>query len=189
MNRLIKHPINVVLIAIIVLILFRFTLDAMQLDWGLRVYPLLLFVLLIVYSGVRSQRIKQIEENDAIINSDLGFVIDFKAAMRPSALFAIAYSAFVWIFHSFINPLLFFNMIEEQKQAILFEGTKHDNQQEVEALLTSFERFADFVFTPLNWATFTLFGLIFLSFFYSLILVAFMRKFPQMLLIQSINKS
>lgn len=188
MKRFFQAPINVVLCALFLLILFRFAMDALQLDWELRVYPLLLFVLLIVYTGVRSQRIKQMEENDTIIHGDLGFVIDFKAAMRPSALFAIAYSIFVWIFHSFINPLLFFNMIEEQKQAILLEGTKHDNQQEVKALLTSFERFAEFVFAPLNWATFTLFGLIFLSFFYSLILVAFTRKFPQLLLTQPLNK-
>jgi hypothetical protein len=185
MKRFFLKSINVAVASLFLLILFRFAMDTFQLDWGLRIYPLLLFVLLIVYAGIRSNRLKQIEKDEIIIHTDFGFVIDFKAALRPSALFALVYSLFVWVFHSFLNPLLFLNMIEDQKQAIILEGINHDNQQEVDALLASFERFADFVFSPLNWATFTLFGLIFLSFFYSLILVAFIRKFPQLLLIPS----
>lgn len=53
--------------------------------------------------------------------------------------------------------------------------------EEANKVLQNFEQVTEYIFSPLNWATFTLLGLIILSFIYGALLVLFARKFPKMI--------
>lgn len=165
---------TVALILFGLLVVFRLLIETLNWDWTIRVYPILLFILVAGYMGIREQRIKSREY--------LTYIMELKAALRPAALLAFLYSLFSFIFYRFVSPGFFNKMIVERRTE--FEKSIAENNvgpDEAEKVLQNFEQVTDYIFSPLNWATFTLLGLIMLSFVYGALLVLFARKFPKMI--------
>ncbi|MFP3325955.1 hypothetical protein R0K05_23155, partial [Planococcus sp. SIMBA_160] len=52
---------TVALILFGLLVVFRLLIETLNWDWSLRVYPILLFILVACYMGIREQRIKATE--------------------------------------------------------------------------------------------------------------------------------
>ena len=172
-SKIIKST-TVALILFGLLVVFRLLIETLNWDWTIRVYPILLFILVAGYMGIREQRIKSREY--------LTYIMELKAALRPSAMLAFLYSAFSFIFYRFISPNFFDKMIMERRSE--FEKSISENNvgaEEAGKVLQNFEQVTEYIFSPLNWATFTLLGLIMLSFIYGALLVLFARKFPKMI--------
>lgn len=174
METSLNNPYTVAIYLALITIILRLLLDTFQLDNQYIVYVLMFIVLVISYLGVRKvhQQIPQV----------LPVVFSLKAGMRPGALYALIISVFTFVFYKWINPLFFSTMIEERAAKIKAGAVEAGKStHEIEAILKGFYEFSEMVFSPVQWASFTLFGMIFLCGFYSFILALVARKFPQML--------
>lgn len=163
------------------LIIIRLVLDTLGvgIDGGLRIYPVLLGLLVASYLGLRAQRMLVSKESPQEL-SDLSFIMEIRAAIRPAALLSFLYSVFLYGFYSFINPSLFPKEVEKRKEEYQEAFAENNiSPEEAEQVLDNFTTFTDFVFDPLNWATLSLFALVMLSGFYGFLLTAIARKFPE----------
>ncbi len=157
-------------------IVLRLVIDTLDFDWRLIVYVLLFAILFCCYSGIRKQR-SMIESKD-----QLGILLDVKAGMRVGAFYALLMSIFSYIFYSWINPAFFPSLIESRADELRAGiDSSQTTPEEMEQIMTKFYEFSEFIFSAFQWATFTLFSLVFLSAFYSLIIALIAKKAPQIL--------
>ncbi len=176
-----QSGISVAIYLTLALLIIRLILDTLGvgIDGGVRIYPVLLGLLVASYLGLRSQRMLVSTESPKEL-SDLTFIMEIRAAIRPAALLSFLYSVFLYGFYTFINPSLFPKEVEKRKEEYreAFEAN-NISPEEAEQVLENFTTFTDFVFDPLNWATLSLFALVMLSALYGFMLTAIARKFPE----------
>ncbi|MDC1221259.1 DUF4199 domain-containing protein [Salibacteraceae bacterium] len=130
-------------------------------DWDMYVrFAYLLLFLLALFLGLRSFK----ADNP---NTDL--TIDVKTGMKTTSIFAIIISAFTWVYYKFINPEYFAGKIEDVKIAI------EQSEKATENAINT----AEFIFNAFTHSTITLFGMMIIGFFYTLILVLIMRAKPE----------
>ncbi len=178
MQKILRSGTSIAIYITLILIVIRLLLDTFGIEDITRLFPVTLGVLVASYLGIRAQRLL-IKESPGEQISDLVFIMEIRAAMRPAAIVSLLYSAFMYVFYQFINPSIFPKMVAERKaeyaEQFAINNTPAD---QAEQILTNFETFTEFVFAPLNWATFTLFGLIIMTAVYSFLLTVIARKFP-----------
>lgn len=95
------------------------------------------------------------------------FADDVKTGMKSTSVFALIVSAFTWIYYKLINPGFFAERIERAVAA-----TQSGDAGQVENV----RKTAEFIFNPFTHSTITLFGLMVLGLFYTLILVLIFRS-------------
>lgn len=131
-------------------------------DWDMYVrFAYLLLFLVALFLGLNSFK---------STNRQSAFTHDVKAGMKTASIFAMVISAFTWVYYKFINPDYFANRIEEVMNAANASVQKPEN-----AINT-----AEFIFNAFTHSTITLFGMMVLGFFYTLILVLVMRAKPEL---------
>lgn len=129
-------------------------------DWDMYVrFGYLLFFLLALFLGLKSYKGKY---PTADLTSDV------KTGMKTTSIFALIISSFTWVYYKFVNPAYFANKIEDVKIAA---------QQSEEATENAINT-AEFIFNAFIHSTITLFGMMVIGFFYTLILVLIMRAKP-----------
>ena len=178
MQKILRSGTNIAIYITLLLIVIRLLLDTIGISDYTRLFPVTLGVLVAAYLGLRAQRLEFIESTIEKL-SDLTFIMEVRSAMRPAAIITLLYSLFIYIFYQFINPSIFPKMVAERKAE--YEAQFELNNipaEQAEQVLTNFETFTSFVFAPINWATFTLFGLIIMTGIYGFILTLIARKFP-----------
>ena len=130
-------------------------------DWDMYVrFSYLLLFLLALFLGLRSFKSKYPQSD---------FTIDVKTGMKTTSIFAIIISAFTWIYYKWINPGYFASKIEDVKVAAA---------QSEEATQNAINT-AEFIFNAFTHSAITLFGMMVIGFFYTLILVLIMRAKPE----------
>jgi len=102
---------------------------------------------------------------------DSKLVDDVKAGMKVASLYALILAPFTYIYYKWINPEYFQDRME-QAIAAAQESTPDQVEQVRETV--------SFIFDAFTHATITLFGLLFIGFLYTLVIVAIFRTKPEM---------
>ena len=158
-----------------ILVIVRLLINTLDLDWELRIYPILIVLIAAAYLGIREQRFNSSEE--------LTYIMEWKAALRPTAVIAVIYSLFTFLFYKFIDPSFFAQLITRRKAEIQATIDKNDTPAEdAQMILENFDQMSSMIFTPLNWATFTMMGTIIFSLIFSALLVLLARQFPKVII-------
>jgi len=178
MQKILRSGTSIAIYITLILIVIRLLLDTIGISDYTRLFPVTLGILVAAYLGLRAQRLEFIESNIEEL-SDLTFIMEIRSAMRPAAITSLLYSVFMYVFYQFINPSLFPKMVAERKAEyeVQFE-LNNISAEQADQVLANFETFTSFVFAPVNWATFTLFGLIIMTGVYGFLLTLIARKFP-----------
>jgi len=179
MNRILQSSTSLAVYLSLVLIVVRLILDTIGIEDFTRVFHVLLGVLVASYLGIRAQR--QLAQKSTLDEvNDLTFVMEIRAAIRPSVLVSLFYSIFIFVFYKFINPNVFTRMINERRMEYEKQFQINNiSKEESVAVLENFNEFAQFIFEPFNWATITLFVFVFISVAYSFLLTLIARKIPR----------
>lgn len=119
-------------------------------------FAYLLTFLLALFFGLRTWKAQ---------NEGSDFVSDMKSGLKIASIYSIILSAFTYIYYKFINPAYFEGRIAEKMQAA----------SEANEDLSKVRDTASLIFDAFTHSTLTLFGLIFIGLFYTLILVAMFR--------------
>ncbi|GAB5539454.1 MAG: hypothetical protein Salg2KO_15570 [Salibacteraceae bacterium] len=125
-------------------------------DNYVRLYYLFAF-LVALFFGLRSYK-------KSFLNSD--FTHDVKTGMKITSIFALIVALFTWVYYRWINPSYFEQRIEE--------AIAQAPAESVEAITSNVE----LIFNPFTHSTITLFGMMVIGFFYTLIVVLIMRAKP-----------
>lgn len=138
-------------------------------------YIYMLILLVAVFFGIRSNKI--LEENKT------NFLQDFKAGARTAAFFAILVAAITYVYYAKIDATFF-----EIKQAPLLEELNKKTQEVLaegketkEVVVSNYtnQLFSIRTFlSPYFQAMWTMFGLVFMGLFNSLIFALLMKKMP-----------
>lgn len=118
----------------------------------------LLALLLALFFGLRLYK---------SLNRESSFAGDVKTGMKIASVFALIVSAFTWTYYKLINPGFFAERIQRAVGAV---QTGDPGQAE------NVRKTAEFIFNPFTHSTITLFGLMVLGLFYTLILVLIFRS-------------
>lgn len=174
-----KNPFQVaVTFAVIALIIkvtaFSFDFQHGDMENYIR-YIYMLLLLISVFFGIRSNKIS--EENQTTLMQDL------KAGARTAAFFAILVSVITYVYYAKIDSSFF-----EVKQAPLLEQLELETKKTIELGKESKEtviaNYSNQLFgirtflSPYFQAIWTLFGLIFMGLFNSLVFALLMKKMP-----------
>lgn len=158
---------QIALALVVISIIWKFTVYTLELDNTFNIYLTLLFILVAAFFGIYQLR-KQAEE-------DLTFVMEFKAAMQPVAIYLLLFGAFLFAYYKFINPN-FLSDLHAQNILERVEEAKQLNYSK-EQINTLVERLdeAKMIYTPFVWSSITLFITLFIGLFYSLLLTLILR--------------
>lgn len=163
MNTYLRYALGAALLAIIAKMTYflQFSPDE---DWDMYVRFFYLFVfLLALLLGLRQARHDRPQST---------FGYDVKAGMKVTSVFALILSAFTWLYYKIINPSYFTGRINDAVTA-----AKDAGQDDLESVRNTVE----FIFNAFTHSTITLFGMMVIGFFYTLVLVLIMRAKPNAL--------
>lgn len=169
-----QHPIrNIALIAafasiIAKMLYFIFLAPDKAFDMYVRFFYLLCF-LAGLFFGVRSWKIQR---------GASAFTDDIKSGMKVASIYALVVSGFTWLYYAKINPGYFAQRIEERVHAAeqaIAAGAENADQID----LAQVEQTVGFIFNAFTHASLTLFGLMALGFFYTIIIVMLFRWKPR----------
>ena len=159
MNTVIKFALPAALVAIIFKMCYFLWLAPDE-SWDMYVrFGYLLLFLIALFLGLRDFKSN---------NKRSDFTKDVKEGMKVTSVFSIVISSFTWLYYKWINPAYFANRIAELNSNPLMEEKEAENVKNT----------AEFIFNAFTHSTITLFGLMVLGFFYTLILVLIMRAKP-----------
>lgn len=137
-------------------------------DMYVRFFYLLCF-LAALFFGVRSWKIQR---------GPTPFTDDIKSGMKIASIYALVVSAFTWLYYAKINPAYFQARIAERVEAAKAAiESAADKAGEID--LSQVEQTAGFIFNAFTHASLTLFGLMALGFFYTIIIVMLFRWKPR----------
>ncbi len=105
-------------------------------------------------------------------NPNLVFTEDVKSGMKIVSIYAIIISAFTFLYYKVINPSYFSSKIQATVDAVEATGSNGADLEQV-------RNTASFVFNAFTHSTLTLFGLMVIGFFYTLILTLLFRYKPK----------
>lgn len=157
------------------LLLFQFGLAHDY--YTIAVFANMLMLLLAIFFNLKTRKAELAKEKEYT-----NFFDDVKTCMRAGALYALFVFGFVWLYYAQIDSGYLDMRIETRMEAaaeINFEElTLEDNPHNKtrEEFLEDERTFSEFIFAASTQATFTLIGLIALSFIYSLFLAIFYRR-------------
>ena len=126
-------------------------------DNYVRLFYLLAF-LIALFFGLRSFK-KRATRSD--------FTHDVKTGMKITSIFSLIISIFTWVYYKWIDPEYFANRISE--------AMSQAPEESIEAVETN----VSFIFNAFTHSTITLFGMMVIGFFYTLIVVLIMRAKPE----------
>ncbi|MDP4662661.1 MAG: DUF4199 domain-containing protein [Salibacteraceae bacterium] len=125
-------------------------------------FAYLLFFLLALFLGMRTWKSQ---------NDPSEFTEDMKAGMKIASIYAMMVSAFTYAYYKFINPNYFEYKISENLRLASESGEDVD--------LDKVKETVSFIFDAFFHSTITLFGLIFIGLFYTIVIVAILRYKPE----------
>jgi len=102
-------------------------------------------------------------------NRQSDFTTDVKTSMKITSVYALILSAFTYAYYKWINPAYFVEKIESRTAAVAETGA----DPEVIAQQT---KLAETFFDAFTHSTITLFGILVIGFFYSIVLVMLFRS-------------
>jgi len=105
-------------------------------------------------------------------NMNIAFTEDVKTGMKVVSIYAIIISAFTFIYYKYINPGYFAQKIQAAVDAVASSGSPEADLEQVSDT-------ASFVFNAFTHSTLTLFGLMVIGFFYTLVLTLLFRYKPK----------
>lgn len=123
-------------------------------------FAYLLVFLLALFFGLRNWKSN---------NEGSSLVSDIKSGLKIASIYAIILSAFTYIYYKLINPAYFEERIAKALQLASESGED----------LSKVRDTASFIFDAFFHSTITLFGLIAIGFFYTVVLVALFRTKPE----------
>jgi len=100
------------------------------------------------------------------------FTEDVKTGMKIVSIYAIIISAFTFIYYKYINPNYFAQKVQAAIDAVASSGSPEKDLEQVRDT-------ASFVFNAFTHSTLTLFGLMVIGFFYTLVLTLLFRYKPK----------
>jgi len=157
-NRIYGFAIGSALLAIAAKLTYYFVFAPdEQLDLYVRFFYLLA-LLLALFFGMREAKLR---------SQGSSFAEDVKAGMKAVSVFALLLSAFTWVYYKLINPGFFTARI---KQTV--DMAQENGQSNIDKIRET----AEFIFNPFIHTTITLFGLMVLGLFYTLILAVIFRS-------------
>lgn len=173
---MLKSPLQVAIFFALIALVIKLTIFGMEMQHGdMEIYIryIYMFVLLAaVFFGIRANK---------TVKSKTSFTEDFLSGARTAAFFALLMGGITYIYYTQIDT----NFFEVKKQEELqyfpekiaelidekgIEATREIVYQKVLGMNT--------IYTPWSQTSFTLFGLVFLGLFNSLIFALLMRKLP-----------
>lgn len=105
-------------------------------------------------------------------NRQAPFTDDVKNGMKIVSIYALIISSFTFLFYKFINPAYFAGKIQKAMDAVANSGS---GEAEIEQVKNT----ASFVFNAFTHSTLTLFGLMVIGFFYTLVIALLFRYRPK----------
>jgi len=149
--------------------------------WHGKYYPLIIFinillVLLAMVTGLWSEG-KYTKPKRAYLEI-------VKSCLRPAAWYIILVTGFVFLYYSVIDKEYTKNLIEQRMEAVEKADFKKIQENSVEYkdktrddFIDNEREYAEKIFSPFAVSTFTLFGMLLLSFFYSLVIAYVYKRF------------
>ena len=178
MKNSLNNPYTISIYLALFTLIARLIVDSFSLDRIIVVYVILLFTLISCYFGVRIYR------HSLKVGDPLLYLMEIKAGIRGGAVYALLVGIFTYVFYQLINPNYFPNVIAERaKERIAEMEALNYTQANIDKAMETFYGISEPFTTPAVWASITLFGLVFLSAFYSVIVTAIARKAPKILYI------
>lgn len=137
------------------------------------IYIYMLILLLAIFFGIRSNKINN--------STPTTFGEDFKTGARTASFFAILVAVITFVYYAKIDADFF-----EMKKQPLFEKIAVDakekastiNKTELKAFLSNQILGVNMYLSPYFQAMWTMFGLVFMGLFYSVVFTIMMRKIP-----------
>lgn len=158
MKDYIKYAITAALISVIAKMTYFLTLSPDDSwDMYIRFFYLLTF-LVALFMGLRAYKIAEPLSD---------FTRDVKTGMKTASVYGLVISAFTFIYYKWVNPAFFAAKIQENVDIAPPE------------LVDSIKANSEFIFSPFTHSTITLFGIMTIGFFYTLVLVLLMRAKPE----------
>lgn len=159
---------QVALGAATVAILLKFLVYTLEWPNHYNIYGLLLLLIVAGFSGIYFIR-QQAKES-------LTFIMEFKSAMQPIALFVMLHSLFLWVYYNYINPTFLSAMHNSNIQDRIKEAKANGwTAEEINKMVDGLEG-ASVIYEPFVWSSITLFLLLFGGIFYSLLITAVLRN-------------
>jgi hypothetical protein len=176
---MLKNPFQVAVTFAAVALIIKLVVFSMNVQHGdmenyIR-YIYMLILLTSVFFGIRSNKI--LEKNQT------SFMQDFKAGARTAAFFAIIVAAITYVYYAKIDATFFeikqSPLLEELNKKTLEVLTEGEEKKDVVVTNYSNQLFSIRTFlSPYFQAMWTMFGLVFMGLFNSLIFALLMKKMP-----------
>lgn len=172
-----KNPFQVAIVFAMVALVFKvalFTLDMQHgsMETGIR-YFYMLVLLVAVFFGIRSNKITS--------DAKTTFGQDFKAGARTASFFAILVAIITYVYYAKIDSE-FFAIKQQPLLDEMFNTVKKEvgvkSKKEIQEILTNQIYSIRMYLSPYFQAMWTLFGLVFLGIFNSLVFSLMMKKIP-----------
>jgi hypothetical protein len=162
-NPIVNISVTAAMVSIIgKMLYFIFLAPNETFDTYTRFFYLLCF-LIALFIGLRNWKLQ---------NANVAFTDDVKSGMKIVSIYAIILSSFTFVYYKYINPNYFLQKIQSAIDAVSASGSSNDELNQV-------ENTASFVFNAFTHSTLTLFGLMVIGFFYTLILILLFRYKPK----------
>lgn len=171
--NVLKNPNTIAIYLGLATIVFRLLIETFEWDWGIRIFPIILFILIVSFVGIRKLKSNSTEK--------LNFVSVFQSGMRPAMFYVIIISIFTFVFYQFLSPHFFERVMEIQiEENVAKLKATNTSDADIELYIKGFRENKAFkeMFKPFTWTTMTLFALMILTAFYTFILTLVERKFP-----------
>lgn len=172
-----KNPFQVAISFAVVALLVKliiFTLEAQHgaMETYIR-YIYMLILLTAVFFGIRSNKITE--------EGPTSFGQDFKAGARTAAFFALLVAGITYVYYAKIDvnffPIMKADLISQYADMIP-DLIKEKGLKEAKAITQNNIIGLNTIFSPYSQATYTLFGLVFMGMFNSLVFALVMKKLP-----------
>lgn len=159
MNGYVKYALGAAGLSVLAKLVYFFQFSPDE-DWDMyvRFFYLLVFLIALML-GVREERSLRTTT----------FTDDVKSGMKVTSVYAMVLSLFTWLYYKFINPAYFAERINRVVTAATEAG-----QEDLENTRNT----AEFIFNAFTHSTLTLFGMMVVGFFYTLVLVLLLRARP-----------
>ena len=172
-----KNPFQVAIVFALVALIIKLTIFYLGLqhsEFGSYITHIYMLILLVaVFFGIRSSKIAA--------EGPTSFGQDFKAGARSAAFFAILVGGITFFYYSKIDVEFFptkkAEMISQYSEKIQ-DLIDEKGFEEARSFLKNNIIGLDTIYSPLSQANYTLFGLVFMGMFNSLIFAFLMKKMP-----------
>lgn len=174
-----NNPFRVGFALVVLAVILKFTIDSLDSDNSYYFFAVILFLLLATYLGLRGFRMIVKADAQQPLEEITG-IMDFKAALKGGALFALPLFVFNYIYYGFINPNYFANLTDERVAEVTRQATANGwTAEQIEKQVEGVRILADNFLQPFTFSSMVLFAMIMMSVFYAIVFTTMAQKLPK----------